>query len=71
MSRAEEDPQLAAFQEALLEALFADGEHGERQGRLAADPRTAPFAAYVAGFDARCVEMVARQMRQWGERDPG
>lgn len=38
--------------------------------RLAVDRRMAPFAAYVASFDLRCIEVTSRLMRRWGTRQP-
>lgn len=72
MIRPAEDDELAAFQEALL-ACSAEPEldAAERMRRLAADPRSAPFAGYVARFDGRCVDVTSMLMQRWGERDAG
>ena len=70
MSRPTEDLDLAAFQDALV-ACMAEGDldTDERRRRLGADPRSAPFAGYVARFDDRCVAVTAMLMQRWGERD--
>jgi hypothetical protein len=63
-----EDEVLARFQEALVEALAVETTPDGVQRRLAQDARAAPFAAYVAGFDERCVEVTAALMRRWAAR---
>lgn len=68
MSRPEEDRELADFQDALLELMATEPSATEIARRLRADPRAAPFADYVDGFDRRCVEVTAFLMRAWGER---
>lgn len=63
-----EDEALARFQEALMEALATAATPDELRRKLADDARAAPFAAYVARFDARCVEVTAALMRRWAVR---
>ena len=63
-----EDAELARFQAALTEALGGDAAPDALVWRLGCDARAAPFAAYVAGFDLRCVEVAAALHRRWSVR---
>jgi hypothetical protein len=63
-----EEAELAAYQEALVETLLLALPPDEQLRRLAADPRTQPFADYVRSFDRRCLEAMSLLMRRWGDR---
>lgn len=65
-----EDVELAALQDALVERLMHDVPADEHLRALAADARTAPFAAWVATLDERCVEVTCALMRRWADRAP-
>jgi hypothetical protein len=66
-----EDEALAAYQEALLNAMAApELTADEIARRLADDARATPFREYVATFDLRCIEVTSKLMRRWGERKP-
>lgn len=68
MSDPEEDAELAAYQDALVELMVLELPAQELERRLRADARTAPFARYVADFDSRCVEVSSVLMRRWADR---
>lgn len=67
----EEEEALAAYQEALLNVMFApELTADDIARRLADDARATPFRDYVATFDPRCIEVTSKLMRRWGERKP-
>jgi hypothetical protein len=66
-----EDEALARFQAALTEVLGGDAAPEARVWRLGCDARAAPFGAYVAGFELRCVEVAAALHRRWSVRRAG
>jgi hypothetical protein len=65
----DDEAALDAYQHALTEWLAApDLDPVERTRRLREDPRVAPFAAYVASIDPRCVEVFNMLMMRWSAR---
>ena len=61
MSRA----MLEGYQRALAAALTELDDPAQIRDRLLADPACAPFAAYVATFDLRALEVSARLAKRW------
>jgi hypothetical protein len=68
MSEAEEEEQLAAYQEALTQLAAQQLAPEELADRLRNDERVVPFREYVNTFDLRCVEVASVLMRRWAKR---
>ena len=66
-----EDLELERFQARLLDLLHQDLPPAETLARLKALPESAPFAAWVAGFDLRTIEVAGKITRKFGERRGG
>ena len=60
-----DDPELAAYQAALLELLASGVAPAEMQARLAADPAFAPYREYTATFEPRSLEIASALVRRW------
>jgi hypothetical protein len=56
---------LEAYQDALAAALVELDDPRAIKARLLADAACAPFAAYVATFDLRALEVSARLAKRW------
>lgn len=65
-----ESPELGAYQAALLEALDTGLPPREIKELLLRDERARPFADYVATFDERSIEVLAKLLAIWGVRTP-
>jgi len=63
-----DDHHLADYQAALLELLEEGLDAAELAARACEDPALAPFAHYIARFDARCVEVSTVLVKAWGRR---
>lgn len=65
-----DDQELAVFQAALLSALSEEAEPERALVRLQTDPRCAPFAEWIEGFEPEMLEVAAHLVRKWGRRVP-
>ncbi|MDI1476419.1 hypothetical protein [Polyangium sp. y55x31] len=63
-----DDPELAAYQAALLELLEQGLDAAELSARAREDPALAPFREYIDRFDPRCVEIATVLVKAWGRR---
>ncbi|MCC6672285.1 MAG: hypothetical protein IT458_14580 [Planctomycetes bacterium] len=66
-----DDPVLAAFQDALLEALAAPGDAAAARELLFRDPRSAVFREYVRAMEPRMLEVAQELVRRYGRREAG
>jgi D-arabinose 1-dehydrogenase-like Zn-dependent alcohol dehydrogenase len=62
---------LAAFQSALLEALYESADPADAKARLERDPASRPFSDYIESFELRGIEVGQQLVHQWSVREPG
>ena len=62
------EQELAAFQAAFISALGEEVEAQRTLARLRTDPRCAPFAAWIEGFEPEMLEVAAHLVHKWGRR---
>jgi hypothetical protein len=66
-----DDVSLAHFQATLLDLLDRGSSPQEIVRELQGDPRLSDYAAYVATFEPRMVEVAIELIAKWGRRDGG
>jgi hypothetical protein len=66
-----DDSSLAHFQTKLLDLLDRVEDPQAIVRELQSDPRIAEYAAYIATFEPRMVEVAVELIAKWGRRDGG